>query len=118
MGKKRSIDGEADSELIESIDSLREQVEVLRNAVDELREELQYLVRNPGENRTAETIERLRVTSLPLDPAAEDYDDRVNAVPEATVANLRTAGETTQENRQQPATSQRSLFGRKRRPSA
>ncbi|MDA1049829.1 MAG: hypothetical protein O3C40_05050 [Planctomycetota bacterium] len=110
MGKKRSIDGEADSELIESIDSLREQVEVLRNAVDELREELQYLVRNPGETRVAETIERLRVTSLPLDPATDDFGQRVNAVPDETVAELRTTGETAQEKRQGPATSQRGLF--------
>ena len=110
MGKKRAIDGEADSELIECIDSLREQVKVLRNAVDDLREELQYLVRNPGENRVAETIERLRVTSLPLDPTADDFGQRVNAVPEETVAELRTAAQTAQEKKQRPATSQRGLF--------
>ena len=110
MGKKRSIDGETDSLLIESIDRLRQEVEVLRIVVDELREELQYVVRNPGESRVTETIERLRVTSLPLDPAAEDFEQQVNAVPEETVAELRTAGETAQENKQRPATSQRGLF--------
>lgn len=109
-GRKRSIDGNDDSALIESIDSLREEVEVLRNAVDDLRIEVQYLVRNPGEYRVAETIERLRVTSLPLDPAADDFGERVNAVPEETVAELRTAAETAQERKPRQATSQRDLF--------
>ena len=110
MPRKRSIDGETERELTESIDRLRQEVEVLRIVVDELREELQYLVRNPGENHVAKSIERLRVTSLPLDPAADDFEERVNAVPEKTVAELRTATPTGQEKKQEPATSQRGLF--------
>ena len=110
MGKKRAIDGEAHSELIESIDALRDEVEVLRNAVDELREELQYLVRNPGESRASEPVEPLRVTSLPLDPAADGFGQQVNTVPEETVAELRTAAVTDQEKKQGPATNQRGLF--------
>lgn len=104
------MDGEADSQLIESIDSLRQQVEVLRDVVDELREELQYLVRNPNEYRVAAPIEQLRVTSLPLDPAADDFDERVNTVPAETVAELRTAVESTQEKKQRATTNQRGLF--------
>ena len=106
----KSIEGDANSQLIESIDRLRQEVEVLRIVVDELREELQYLVRNPGEYRVAETIERLRITSLPLDPAAEDFERRVNTVPQETIAELRAAAETTQEKKRGRATSQRGLF--------
>ena len=95
MAKKQPAEGQSDQAFIECIDRLREEVQVLHNVVDELREELQYLVCNPGE-RNAETVDRLRVTSLPLDPAADNFGERVNAVPEETVTELRTAGETTQ----------------------
>ena len=108
-GKRPSEGGNSEA-LVASIDALRDEVNVLRTAVDELREELQWLVRNPGENRVAEMIERLRVTSLPLDPAADDFGQRVNAVPEETIAELRTSPETTHERKQQPAASQRGLF--------
>jgi len=109
MGKTRSIDGQ-DAKLIESIDRLRQEVEVLRNAVDDLREELRYLVRNPGESCVTETIKRLHVTSLPLDPSDDDFGLRINAVPAETVAELRTSAETIQEENRGPATSQRDLF--------
>ena len=95
--------------LAESVDRLTEELQVIRNVLDDLRTELQYLVRNPGEYRTAEPIERFRVTSLPLDAAAEDFEERVNAVPEETVAELRTEAEATQKKKPGPA-SQRGLF--------
>ena len=99
-----------DSLLAESVDQLTAEMRVIRDVLDDLRIELQYLVRNPAENRGSETIERLRVTSLPLDPAAEDFDQRVNAVPEKTIAELRTAAETAQDEKPSPTTSQRGLF--------
>ena len=107
---KRSIDGDPHGLLIESIDALRDEVQVLRNAVDELREELQYLVRNPGENRVPETLERLHVTSLPLDPATSDFAQQVNAVPEQTVKELREGAETAQEEKAGREGTQRELF--------
>ncbi|HRX78738.1 MAG TPA: hypothetical protein P5307_06725 [Pirellulaceae bacterium] len=109
MAKKQPAEGQSDQAFIECIDRLREEVQVLHNVVDELREELQYLVRNPGE-RNAETVERLHVTSLPLDPAADDFPQRVNAVPESTVAELRATAETAQEEKGTRATTQRGLF--------
>jgi len=98
-----------DSLLAESVDRLTAELRVIRDVLDDLRIELQYLVRNPGENCGSETIERLRVTSLPLDPAADDFDQRVNAVPEETIAKLRTAAETGQDEKPSP-TNQRGLF--------
>lgn len=108
-GRRRSIDDHDDSALIESIDALQQEIRVLRDAVDELRIELQYLVRNPQEVSGVETMERLRITSLPLDPAASDFGERVNAVSERTVAELRVETETAQEEKR-PATNQRGLF--------
>jgi len=107
--KDETNDTSAD-ELAESVDRLTAELRVVRDVLDDLRIELQYLVRNPGVYRVAEPTERLRVTSLPLDPAAEDFEQRVNAVPTETVAELRTAAETNQEKRQRPATGQRGLF--------
>ena len=40
----------------------------------------------------------------------DDFGQRVNAVLEETVAELRTAAETAQEKKQRPATGQRGLF--------
>lgn len=99
-----------DSLLAESVARLTAELRVIRDVLDDLRIELQYLVRNPGENLGSEAIERLRVTSLPLDPAADDFDQRVNAVPEQTIAELRAAADTTQEKKLAPTTSQRGLF--------
>ncbi len=65
--------------LTDEIVTLREEVQVLRDVLDEVREELQFAVRNyilPGDD----AIKRLHITSLPLDPAADDFHERVNAV--------------------------------------
>jgi hypothetical protein len=107
--KDETNDTPAD-ELAESVDRLTAELRVIRDVLDDLRTELQYVVRNPGENRVVESMERLRMTSLPLDPTVEDFKQRVNAVPEATVAELRMAAETTQEKKQRSATNQRGLF--------
>jgi hypothetical protein len=109
-GRRRSLDDHDDSALIESIDSLQQEIRVLRDAVDELRIELQYVVRNPQEVGDIDPIERLRVTSLPLDPAASDFGERVNAVSEQAVAELRVSAETAKKQMTGPATNQRGLF--------
>lgn len=107
--KVETNDKSAD-ELAESVDRLTVELRVIRDVLDDLRAELQYIVRNSGEYRVVESMERFRVTSLPLDPAAEDFEERVNAVPTETVAELRTAAETTQEKKRRPARGQRGLF--------
>lgn len=97
-----------DSLLAESVDRLTAELRVIRDVLDDLRIELQFLVRNSADNRVSETIERLGAATLPLDPAADDFEQRVNAVPEETIAKLRTAAETAQEPA--PTTNQRGLF--------
>jgi hypothetical protein len=105
--------------LIESIDRLRQEVEVLREAVDELRMEVQYLVRNPSERRDPEPVERPRATIAPLELAANDFGQQVNAVPGKIAAESRTAAVIAQERKLGPATTQRGLFrGRKTAPFA
>ena len=98
-----------DSLLSESVDQLTAELRVIRDVLDDLRIELQYLVRNPAENRDSETIERLRITTLPLDPAA---DDLISAsmpsrrLPEPTIAELRAAAETAHEKQPASTTNQ------------
>lgn len=106
--KDETNDTSAD-EIAESVDRLTAELRVIRDVLDDLRTELQYIVRNPGEYRVVESMERFRVTSLPLDPAAEDFEERVNAVPTETVAELRTAAGNAPEQKRGPA-SQRGLF--------
>jgi hypothetical protein len=81
---KRSIrsipaDSEADGheELLDAVQALTDEVRVLRHAVDELREEIQYAVRNLID--MPEVMQHARpLTSMPIDPAAPDFAERVN----------------------------------------
>lgn len=70
---------ESDSAIAAAIDRLTEEVRVLRQTVDELREEVQWGVRN-ALDPPQERLPARRITSLPLDPCAEDFAERVNAL--------------------------------------
>ena len=48
--------------------------------------------------------------SLPLDPAADEFDQRINAVPVETISELRVTAETAQSEKRSPTTGQRGLF--------
>lgn len=69
---------DAVSELTDEISSLREHARVLRQAVDEIGDELGWAIKNRV--MFVEPIEQTarRITSLPLDPAADDFHERVN----------------------------------------
>lgn len=61
--------------LTEQMSSLANQVEVLRIAIDDLRQEVEYAMRNAFQPAWTPTP---RLTSMPLDPLAEDFGERVN----------------------------------------
>jgi hypothetical protein len=71
--------------LEEEMVRLREEMHVLRESLDELREEFVHALRNQPEQLPPP----LRVHSLPLDPTAEDFGERINAVPADVMARLR-----------------------------
>jgi hypothetical protein len=62
-----------------AIERLTDEVNTLRIAVDELREELVWELRQLREG-TPEWKARFRLTSMPADPTAPDFAERVNAV--------------------------------------
>ena len=64
-------------QLLDALGTLAEEVRVLREAVDELREEVRYGVRNLLDPDTSAGQPR-RITSMPADPVAPDFADRVN----------------------------------------
>lgn len=64
---------------------LRDSIDVLRVALDEAREDLVHALRNRGEPPPPP----LHIHSLALDPTAEDYGERINAVPADVMAKLR-----------------------------
>lgn len=70
---------ESDTTIAAAIDRLTEEVRVLRQAVDELRQEVQWGVRNALDPPHERPPVR-RITSMPLDPCAEDFAERVNAL--------------------------------------
>ena len=108
---RKSPDTNRQEELIPTIDALRAEIRVLREAIDALRDEVQYLVRNPDIPAWRPAPDRLQLTSIPLDPAAPDFGQRVNAVPAEQVDALR-AGATgpAQEPRGTDEAAQRELF--------
>lgn len=65
--------------LRESVDELREEVQVLRNVVDELRGLIEWATRNP-EPTVDQWRQAHRIFSIPLDPAAPDFHERLNEV--------------------------------------
>lgn len=58
---------------LEAIRELRDEIHVLRMALDELREEVQWANRN-GERGAQSLPKPFVLTSMPLDPAAEDWE--------------------------------------------
>jgi len=80
MAKSRkAAASEPRDELAEVVEALTAEVRVLRNAVDELREEIQYATNNLPDRREPPLPHR-RIVSMPLDPLAEDFGERINAV--------------------------------------
>ena len=68
-------------QLTEQVKELASQVEVLRNAIDEIREEFEYAIQNDkvGSRVRDEWRPVMHVTSLPKDPLATDFGERINA---------------------------------------
>lgn len=67
-------------ELTQSLDEHREDLRVVRDVIDELRELVDYLTRQfPDPTTWIEHLQR-RITSMPVDPTADDYAERVNRV--------------------------------------
>lgn len=61
--------------LIEAVETVGNQLEVLRQVLDEVREEFQWAVRN-GQLVSPPSI--THVTSMPRDPCAPDWAERLN----------------------------------------
>jgi len=79
-----------DGQLTNVIDELRDEIRVLRTVVDELREELQYLVLNPEARLPGDEQWRpVRISSMPADPTASDFGERLNSVPAGVIERLR-----------------------------
>ncbi len=80
-----AITPEQVEDLTQAVVSLTEQVRVLRQAVDEIGDELEWAIRNRVVMVKPIEFPQPRITSFPVDPLAEDFHERVNAV---TAADL------------------------------
>jgi len=80
MAYERPPDTFDADELISAVHELRDELRVVRQVIDELREVVDYLSRNPVDDRWRMTG-NLPVSSMPADPCADDFGDRLNAVP-------------------------------------
>jgi len=74
---KRRQNPDCDDPVAEALDRLTEELAVARQVLDDIYSELQWANRNrpDGEIRTGSVR---RITSMPLDPTASDWAERVN----------------------------------------
>lgn len=72
-------------ELTDAVVGLSEEVRVLRQAVDDLREEIQWAARNLVDPDQGSLANR-RIRTMPLDPCAADFAERVNATAPALLS--------------------------------
>lgn len=76
---------EATAELAEEVRQLRAEVRVLWDIIDELRDSMEHAIRNLPDQLPPP----LQILSLPSDPTADDFGERINAVPAEQLARLR-----------------------------
>ena len=63
------------NELMARLEQLSQEVQLLQQVVDELRSEIQWASRN---GRLAMLPAPMHITSMPLDPLAQDWSTRLN----------------------------------------
>ena len=97
---KRSAAHSDPDAIVDALDRLREELAVIRDVLDEIRSELQWANQNGGESGVAAWSAR-RITSMPLDPAAPDWTERLNRF---------SAAEMSAENSAPPTAEQGQLF--------
>ena len=107
-GPTQSEQPEHTSDLIAEIQGLRNELRVAWQAIDELREWADHALRNPLEPPSPP----LRIWSLASDPTANDFGQRINAVPPEQMEALRQSLTTpaSVEPAPRPAAQQRDLF--------
>jgi hypothetical protein len=88
-------------DLSQAVISLTEQLRVLRHAVDEIGDELGWAIRNRV--MTVESLESYskRITSFPIDSAAENFHERVNEVTAADLPEAEASPSQARSSRQQ-----------------
>jgi len=82
---RENVTEERIEELEDRIDRLQETMQVLIDAIDGLRVDLVHTLRNLPDRLPAP----LHIHSLPLDPTASDFGERMNAIPPEVMDRLR-----------------------------
>lgn len=83
MNKNRSP-GEFDDSLVVSLDQLRQELTVLRMVLDEIRDQLEWANQNRDDSPSP-PIPFRQLTSMPRDPCAPDWAERLNQFSAADV---------------------------------
>ena len=86
MGRTKQADkpakGTDDLErIVEAVEKLAGEVEILRGIIDRLQDDFAWALNNDvfrHENMRGDPVVPLHVTSMPLDPLASDWAERVN----------------------------------------
>ena len=83
MNRNRSP-GEFDESLVVSLDQLRHELTVLRMVLDDIRDQVEEANQNHDDGASMPNHFR-RVTSMPRDPCAPDWSERLNQFSAADV---------------------------------
>lgn len=75
--KRASSNASPDGSIAEAIQRMGEELRVVRQVLDEILDELQWANRNDRDHDRPVAPLR-RITSMPLDPAATDWAERLN----------------------------------------
>jgi hypothetical protein len=86
MGRTKQVDKPAKDmdaleRIAEAVEKLAGEVEILRGIIDRLQDDFSWALNNDAFRREEFPRERgspLHITSMPLDPLAPDWHDRVN----------------------------------------
>lgn len=83
MNRNRNT-GEFDESLVVSLDQLRHELTVLRMVLDDIRYQVEEANQNRDDGASIPNHFR-RITSMPLDPCAPDWSERLNQLSAADV---------------------------------
>lgn len=83
-----SLDEDAVERLADAVDSLVEEIHLLAQSLDDLREEFSWAIRNDPLRAP------YRLTSMPLDPTAPDFAERLNQLTPADLPPAQVAPPT------------------------
>ena len=96
---KPATDSDTLERIADAMEKLAGEVEILRGVIDRLQDDLAWALNNDRfqrENYQREPVRPMQLISMPLDPRAPDWNERINRIrPEDLTDEDETTGDTS-----------------------